>query len=106
MKLRTATPISVSLDEIPTDDGKINLDDSTQLILKSFLMEYKVEPKNWKNIITAWYKNYPYVSVEDIDQRALMEFTIQFKIFLIGQVREIYDTEQKAFFEFHGKQWE
>jgi hypothetical protein len=104
MKLQTSTPINVPLDEIPTDDGKINIDDSTQLILKSFMMEYEIKQKNWLQIVTTWYKDYPYVSLNNMDRTALMEFTIQFKLFLLGQQKEILNVEYKAFAEFYGRQ--
>jgi hypothetical protein len=51
----------------------------------------------------AWYKDYSYVSLKDVDRTALMEFTIQFKLFLLGQLQEILDTEHKAFAEFYGR---
>jgi hypothetical protein len=103
MKLQTNAPINVPFDEISTHDGKIKIDESTQLILKSFLLEYKVEPKKWRQIVTTWYRDYPYVSLEDVDNTALMEFTIHFKLFLLGQLREIMDIEHKAFAKLHGK---
>jgi hypothetical protein len=103
VKLQIATPINILLDEIPTDNGKIKIDHSTQLILKSFLMEYKIDPKNWQQIVMTWYKDYSYVSLKDVDGPALMEFTIQFKLFLLGQLQEILDAEHKAFAEFYGR---
>jgi hypothetical protein len=103
MKLQTSTSINTLFDDIATNDGKIKIDDPTQLILKSFLMEYRIEPKNWRQIVTAWYTDYPYESLKDIDRATLMEFTIQFKLFLLGQVREIIDFEHKAFAESYGR---
>jgi hypothetical protein len=104
MKPPTSTPTIILFDDIPTTDGKIKIDDSTQLILKSFLTEYRIEPKNWRNIVTTWYKDYPYVSLKDKDRTALMEFTIHFKLFLLGQLKEILDVEHKAFAELYGRQ--
>lgn len=101
MKVQTSTATNVLFDEIPTNAGKIEIDDSTQLVLKSFLMEYGIEPNNWRPIITTWYEDYPYVSLKDIDKTALMEFTIQFKLFLLAQLREIADREEQAFAEFY-----
>ena len=103
MKLQTSTPINILFEDIPTCDGKIRMDDSTQLILKSFMTEYGIEPKNWRQIVENWYKDYSYVSLKDMDKTALMEFTVRFKLFLLDQVREIMDVEQKAFAEFYGK---
>jgi hypothetical protein len=103
MKLETSTPIIISFDDIPTGCGKIKIDDPTQLILKSFLIEYGIESKNWRQIVTTWYKDYPYVSLKDIDSTAFMEFTIRFKLFLLGQLRDIMDVEQKAFAESYGR---
>jgi hypothetical protein len=103
MKLQTPTPINTLFDDIPTDCGKIEIDDSTQLTLKSFLMEYGIELKNWRQIVTTWYKDQPYVSLKDMDKTALMEFTIQFKLFLLGQLREIMDVETRAFAESYGR---
>jgi hypothetical protein len=103
VKLQIATSNNIFLNDIPTDNGKIKIDHSTQLILKSFLMEYKIDPKNWQQIVMAWYKDYSYVSLKDVDGTALMEFTIQFKLFLLGQLQEILDTEHKAFAEFYGR---
>jgi hypothetical protein len=97
MKSQMKTPINIIFNGIPTNDGEIEIDYSTQPILKSFLMEYRIEPKNWQKIVTAWYKDNPYVSLKDIDRTAFMEFTIQFKLFLLSQVREIQDEEHKAF---------
>ncbi len=99
MKLQTSTPINTSIDDISNGDSKIKLDDETQFILKSFLTEYGIEPKNWRQIISAWYKDYPYVPLKEIDKMALMEFTIQFKLFLLSQLSEILCIEQKAFAE-------
>jgi hypothetical protein len=103
MKLQTKAPINVFFDDILTKDGKIKIDEPTQLILKSFLLEYKVQPNKWRQLVTIWYKNNPYVSLKDIDKTALIEFTIHFKLFLLGQLREIMDVEHKAFAELHGK---
>jgi hypothetical protein len=103
VKLQIATPINILLDDIPTNDDKIKIDHSTQLILKSFLIEYKIDPKNWQQIVTTWYKDYTFVSLKDMDGTALMEFTIQFKLFLLGQLQEILDAEHKAFAEFYGR---
>jgi hypothetical protein len=103
MKLQTQTPINTLFDDIPTGCGKIEIDDSTQLNLKSFMMEYGIEPKNWRQIVTTWYIDHPYVSLKDMDKTALMEFTIQFKLFLLGQLREIMDVENKAFAESYGR---
>jgi len=103
MKLQTATPINILFNDIPTDDGKIKIDHSTHLILESFLLEYKIDPKRWQQIVTTWYKDYSYVSLKGMDRTALMEFTIQFKLFLLGQLKEILDAEQKEFVEFYGK---
>lgn len=100
---QTSTPINTLFDDIPADDGIITIDDHTQHILRSFLMEYRIEPKSWRQIVTAWYRDYPYVSLKEIDKMALMEFTIQFKLFLLSQLSEIIDTEQKAFAEVHGR---
>ncbi len=99
MKQQTSTPINTSLDDIRIGDSKIKLDDETQFILKSFLTEYEIEPKNWRQIISTWYKDYPYVPLKEIDKMALMEFTIQFKLFLLSQLSEILYLEQKAFAE-------
>jgi hypothetical protein len=99
MKQQTSTPINTSIDDISNGDSKIKLDDETQFILKSFLTEYGIEPKNWRQIISAWYKDYPYVPLKEIDKMALMEFTIQFKLFLLSQLSEILNIEQKAFAE-------
>jgi hypothetical protein len=104
MKLQTSTPINIQFDDIPTSCDNIKIDDSTQLILKSFLLEYGIEPKNWRQIVTAWYQDYPYVSLNDIDRTALMEFTIQFKLFLLGQLRAILEVEHKTFAESYGRQ--
>jgi hypothetical protein len=101
MKSQIATPIDILLDDISTDEGKIKIDHSTQLILKSFLIEYRIDPKIWQQIVTTWYKAYPYASLKDMDGTVLMEFTIQFKLFLLGQLQEILDTEHKAFAEFY-----
>jgi hypothetical protein len=106
MKLHTPTPIIMTFDDIPTDLGKIKIDDPTQFILKSFLMEYGIEPKNWRQIVTTWYKEYPYVSLKDTDNTAFMEFTIRFKLFLLGQLREIMDIENRAFAESYGRRLE
>lgn len=103
MKLQIATPINKLLDDIPTSCGKIKIDDSTQLILKSFLVEYGVEQKNWRQIVTAWYMDNPYISLKDMDKTALMEFTIQFKLFLLGRLRDILEIETKAFAEYYGR---
>ena len=103
MKLQTSNQINILFEDIPTCDGKIKMDDSTQLILKSFLTEYGIEPKNWRQIIENWYKDYSFVSLKDMDKAALMEFTVRFKLFLLDQVREIMDVEQKAFAELYGK---
>ena len=103
MKLQTSTPINIKFEDIPTCDGKIKMDDSTQLILKSFLTEYGIEPKNWRQVVENWYKDYTYVSLNDLDKTALMEFTVRFKLFLLDQVRDIMDVEQKAFAELYGK---
>jgi hypothetical protein len=101
MKLQTATPINTLFDDIPTGEGKITIDHSTQRILESFLTEYRVDPKNWQQVVTSWYEDYPYVSLEDMDGSALMEFTIHFKLFLLGQLQEILDAENKAFEEYY-----
>jgi hypothetical protein len=103
MKLQTSSPIITVFDNIPADKGIITIDDQTQHILRSFLMEYRIEPKNWRQIVTDWYKDCPYVSLKEIDKTALMEFTIQFKLFLLNQISEIIDTEQKAFAESYGR---
>lgn len=99
MKQQISTPVNTSLDVIPIGDSKIKLDDETQFILKSFLTEYRIEPKNWRQIVSAWYKDYPYVPLKEIDKMAMMEFTIQFKLFLLSQLSEILHIEQKAFAE-------
>ena len=103
MRLQTSTSINIIFENIPTCDGKIKIDDSTQLILKSFLTEYGIEPKNWRQVVENWYMDYSFVSLKDLDKTALMEFTVRFKLFLLDQVREILDIEQKAFAEFYGK---
>jgi hypothetical protein len=105
MKLQTVPPSNTPFDDIPVGDGKINIDDSTQLILKSFLTEYGIEPKKWRQIITTWYQDYPYISLKDADKTALLEFTIRFKLFLLSQLREMMDVEHKAFAELYGKEF-
>jgi hypothetical protein len=104
MKPQMKTPINILFREIQTNDGKIEIDYSTEPILKSFLMEYGIEPKHWQQIVAAWYKNNPYVSLKDIDGKVFMEFTIQFKIFLLGKLQEIQNAEFKAFAELYLKQ--
>jgi hypothetical protein len=99
----TSTPNNMLFEDIPAGDGIITIDDQTQHILMSFLMEYRIEPKNWRQIVTVWYRDYPYVSLKEIDKMALMEFTIQFKLFLLRQLSEIIDMEQKAFAEVYGR---
>jgi hypothetical protein len=101
MKLKMKTPINIIFNDIPTDDGKIEIDYSTQSILKSFLTEYRIEPEHWQQIIVAWYKDQPYMPLKDMDRTAFLEFTIQFKLFLLGQLQEILRAENKAFAEIY-----
>jgi hypothetical protein len=103
MKPQMKTPISILFSDIQTNDGKIEIDYSTEPILKSFLMEYGIEPKHWQQIVTTWYKDHPYVSLKDIDRKVFMDFTIHFKLFLLGQLHEILNAENKAFAELYIK---
>lgn len=103
MKPQMKTPVNILLNDIETNDGKIEIDYSTEPILKSFLMEYGIEPKYWQQIVTAWYKDHPYVSLKDIDRKAFMDFTVHFKLFLLGQLQEIQDAETKAFAKLYAR---
>lgn len=103
MKPQMKTPTNIFFSDIETNDGKIEIDYSTEPIIKSFLMEYGIEPKHWRQIVTAWYNDHPYVSLKNIDKKAFMDFTIQFKLFLLAQLQEILNAENKAFAEIYRK---
>jgi hypothetical protein len=92
VKLHKTTHIKIVLDDLLTNNGLIEIDRATQNILKSLLSEYRVRQDYWIPILIAWYNKHPYISLKDISSTDLMDFTIHFKFFMLGQLQKFLDA--------------
>jgi len=94
MKLQTPTPINTLFRRHPNRLW-VKSRSMTRLSLPLSLSDgvNGIELKKWRQIVTTCNKISLHDIAQDMDKTALMEFTIQFKLFLLGQLREIMDVE-------------
>jgi hypothetical protein len=87
-----ATHIKIVFDVLLTNNGLIEIDNVTQEILTSLLLDYRIRQDYWIPILIAWYNKHPYVSLMDMDSTALVKFESHFKFFMLGQLQKFLDA--------------
>jgi len=93
VKLHKETHMQIVFDCLLTNNGLIEIDQVTQKILTSLLSGYRIRQDYWIPILIAWYNRHPYVSLKDIDNTDLMEFTSHFKFFMLGQLQKFLEAK-------------
>jgi hypothetical protein len=92
VKPHKATQIKIVFDVLLTNNGLIEIDNATQKILTSLLLDYRIRQDYWIPILITWYNKHPYVPLMDIDSTALTKFKSHFKFFMLGQLQKFLDA--------------